>query len=157
MIRRSNRTAFCFLAPNLAGFLLFILLPVVVALALSFLRWDVFHEAKFIGLRNFTEMFGGTIEDGRWTWNDTKFWQALGNTFFFLMAIPFSMGASLLLAVVLNQKIRGRIFFRTVFFLPTVCAGVGILLLWKLMIYNPQFGLINLVLAKLGIEGPKWL
>jgi multiple sugar transport system permease protein len=44
-----------------------------------------------------------------------------------------------------------------VFFLPTVCAGVGILLLWKLMMYNPQFGMINLVLAQLGVEGPKWL
>src|ERR1051326_3730556 len=157
MIHRSNRTAFFFLAPNLAGFLLFIALPVVVALGLSFFRWDVFHEAKFIGFRHFLQMFGGATEDGEWTWNDPKFWQALGNTFFFLLAIPVSMAASLLLAVVLNQKMRGRLFFRAVFFLPTVCAGVGILLLWKLMMYNPQFGLINLLLAKVGIEGPKWL
>src|SRR5262249_1620479 len=63
----------------------------------------------------------------------------------------------LLLAVVLNQQIRGRIFFRAVFFLPTVCAGVGVLLLWKLMFYDPQFGLINVLLAKCGITGPQWL
>jgi len=154
--RRRNLIALAFLAPNLLGFLVFTLVPVVAALALSLFRWDIFHSPRFVGLRNFAELLGWSREDGGLAWNDDLFWQCLGNTFFLMMAIPMTMAASLFIAVVLNQKLRGRVFFRTIFFLPHICAGIGLFLLWKCL-YNPDFGLINKFLALFGIAGPDWL
>jgi multiple sugar transport system permease protein len=73
-----------------------------------------------------------------------------------MIGIPISMAASLFLAVVLNQQLRARNLFRTVFYLPTICAGIALLLLWKFM-FNEEFGLINKALALIGIQGPGWL
>lgn len=149
-------TAFAFLAPNILGFLTFTFLPVVVALVLSLFRWDIFHAPRFVGLQNFRDLLGWYYEEGQFQWNDPHFWKYFGNTLFLMVAIPANMGASLFLAVVLNQRLRGRTFFRTVFYLPTVCAGVGLLLLW-VYLFNPEFGLINSILATFGIDGPGWL
>jgi multiple sugar transport system permease protein len=135
---------------------LFMLVPVVAVLVLSFYRWDLFHPPEFVGLRNFRKLLGGAMGDGHWEWNDPRFWKYLGNTLFFMMAIPFSMAGSLLLACVLNQKLAGRTFFRAVFFLPSICMGVGILLLWRFL-YDGQSGLINVALHAIGIDGPNWL
>ena len=157
LYKRHNWTAFAFLAPNFFGFLVFTSIPVVAAFGLALFEWDIFNPPKFIGLRNFVDLLGGRrTETGKLHFNDPEFWKYLWNTVFLMLAIPINMAGSMFLAIVLNQKMRGRAFFRAVFFLPTVCAGVGILLLW-MWIYNPEFGLINYLLAKVGIEGPGWL
>ena len=95
-----------------------------------------------MGLRNFVDLLGWYTEEGQAHANDPRFWKYLGNTFFLMMGIPINMTASLLLAMVLNQKLVGRTFFRTLFFLPTICMGVGVMLLW-MWILNPEFGLLN--------------
>ena len=154
--KKRNWTAMAFLAPNLVGFAVFTSVPVVAALALSLFEWDLFNPAGFVGLRNFIDLLGWHTNEGRVVANDPEFWKYLGNTVFLMMAIPVSMGGSMFLAIVLNQKLRGRVFFRTLFFLPTICAGVGIMLLWK-WIYDPEFGLLNYLLAEIGIHGPNWL
>ncbi len=154
--RPRNLTAFGFLTPNIFGFLAFTFLPVIAALALSLFHWDIFHPPKFVGLRNFAELLGWNHDGGFFEWNDPHFWKYLGNTLFIMMAIPVTMAAALFLAIVLNQKMRGRVFFRTVFFLPHICAGVGLFLLWR-YIYNEDFGLINRILGLFGIKGPQWL
>ena len=156
MSRRSNIAGFTFLAPSLIGFLVFVVLPVLGALGLSLFRWDVFHRPRFVGLQNFWNLLGWSGSGAALELNDPRFWNYLGNTLFFMLAIPFSIAASLLLAIVLNQKLPGRAMFRTIFFVPSVCAGVGILLLWKFL-NNPEFGLINRGLQVLGISGPMWL
>ncbi|NQU44276.1 sugar ABC transporter permease, partial [bacterium] len=157
MNKRRNLVALLFLTPNIFGFLLFTFLPVIAALALSTFRWDIFHPPRFVGLRNFTDILGWfRAEDGALRLNDPNFWKYLYNTLFLMMGIPIHMALSLFLAIVLNQKIRGRVFFRTIFFLPNICAGVGLLLLWTYL-YDPDFGLINRVLAVIGVEGPRWL
>ena len=156
LYKRHNWTALAFLTPNLLGFALFTSLPVLAAFALSLFRWDLFHAPKFVGLQNFVDLLGWHAEDGQTKMNDPEFWKYLGNTLFLMMAIPINMAGAMFLAIVLNQKIRGRVLFRTIFFLPTICAGVGVMLLWK-WIYNPEFGLLNYLLSLVGIKGPLWL
>ncbi len=153
---RRNLAAFGFLAPNGVGFLVFTFIPVVAAFALSLFQWDIFNPPKFVGFTNFTDLLGWNYADGAFAWNDPLFWRCLGNTLFMMMGIPVSMAAALFLAIVLNQKLRGRVFFRTIFFLPHICAGVGLYLLWKYL-YNPDFGMANKFLALFGIGGPDWL
>jgi multiple sugar transport system permease protein len=146
-----------FLLPNSLGFLTFTLIPVAAALVLSLIQLDIFHPPRFVGLQNFRTLLGITLEEtGDWYFTDARFWKYLYNTLFFMLAIPFTMGSSLLLAIVLNQKLPGRVFFRTVFFVPSICMGVGVLLLWK-FIYMPDVGVINKLLATIGIRGPDWL
>jgi multiple sugar transport system permease protein len=156
LYRRNNLAALAFLAPNLAGFLVFTSLPVIAAFGLSFFRWDLFNAPEFVGLANYFDLLGWHAEEGRTAANDPEFWQYLGNTLFLMLVIPLNMAGSMFLAIVLNQKLRCRVFFRTIFFLPTVCAGVGIMLLWK-WIYDPDFGLLNNFLSLFGVEGLLWL
>jgi multiple sugar transport system permease protein len=155
MKRREHITAFGFLAPSLIGFLAFTFLPLIAALALSLSGWDLFHPPRFVGLRNYQSLLG-TFEHEHGQWSDPRFWKSLGNTLFLLMVIPLNMLSSLLLAVILNQRLPARGLFRTALFLPSVCAGVALLLLWKCLL-DPQFGLINRSLETIGVTGPGWL
>ena len=153
---RRNLTGYAFLAPNLLGFLIFTLVPVVAAFGLSLFEWNLFQPPRFVGLRNFVDLLGISRDEAGWYLNDPRFWKFLGNTFFLMLNIPLCMASSLFLAIVLNQKIRGRVLFRTVFYLPTICSGIGIMLLW-MWIYNPEFGLANRVLRLVGLPGILWL
>ena len=143
--------AYGFLAPNFIGFLVFTSLPVLASLVLSFLQWDLFSPPQFVGLQNFILLF-----------KDSLFWKYWLNTLYMMVSIPLSMAGSLILAIVLNQKLKGIVFFRTVYFLPTICSGVAIYMLWRLL-YNADFGLFNLMIAKVGeifhlpLKGPNWL
>jgi len=143
--------AYGFLLPNLIGFMLFTSIPVFASLFLSFVEWELFSPPRFVGLDNFVELF-----------RDPFFWKYCWNTIYLMLAIPLSMGGSLILALAMNQKLKGIVFFRTVYFLPTLCAGVAIYMLWRL-IYNPEFGILNSIIAKIGeilhipLKGPYWL
>jgi len=144
--------AFGFLAPNLIGFLLFTSIPVIASLGLSFMKWDLLSDsAEFVGIKNFIELA-----------KDPFFRQYCWNTVYLMMAIPLGMAGSLLLAIALNQKLKGTVIFRTVYFLPTICSGVAIFMLWRL-IYNPNFGFFNMMIEQLGdlvhlkLQGPNWL
>lgn len=140
-----------FLLPNLTGFLLFTSLPVAASLLLSFVKWDLFSPPQFVGLKNFIVLF-----------QDALFWKYCWNTIVLMAAIPFSIAGSLILALALNQKLKGSVFFRTIYFLPTICSGVAIYMLWRL-VYNPEFGVLNTLIMKLGyllklpLKGPFWL
>ena len=154
--KKNTLVAAMFLGPNIIGFSIFTLIPVVAALGLALFDWDLFHPPTFVGVNNFIRLLGFHREAGSLVANDPEFWKYLGNTLFYLLAIPVNILGSMLLAIVLNQKIKGRAFFRTVFFLPSICAGVAVMLLWK-WLYNPDFGLINQLLGYVGIQGPRWL
>lgn len=150
-------TPWLYLMPNLAGFAVFVLLPVGAAMVLSLFQWDLFHPPRFVGWANFRDLLGWHRDvDGALQFNDAGFWKYLYNTLYLMAAIPITMFCSLVLAVLLNQKLPGRMFFRTIFYLPSICAGVGLLLLWKFL-YNGEFGLVNHLLAMVGIKGPDWL
>ncbi|MCK5160220.1 MAG: sugar ABC transporter permease, partial [Candidatus Aureabacteria bacterium] len=91
-----------------------------------------------------------------WQANDAYFWQYLGNTLFLMLGIPISMFASLGLAVLMNKKLRGIVFFRTIYFLPSICTGVALYVLWR-WIYNTDLGLLNTLLGYIGIPKVEWL
>jgi len=155
--RKEAGAAYLFIAPNLIGFLLFTAIPVAASMYLAFTRWDLFHAPRWVGLENFVSLLGFSSAHGRTTPNDPFFWQYLGNTVYMMAAIPVTLMGSLFLAIGLNQKLRGVVIYRTLYFLPTVTAGVAILVLWK-WLYNTDLGLINAVLAGVGItHPPDWL
>lgn len=148
---REAMAAYGFLLPNFIGFLIFTSIPVIASLALSFMSWDLLTPPVFVGLDNFSRLL-----------SDPYFWQYCWNTIYLMLAIPISMAGSLILALALNQKLKGIVFFRTVYFLPTISSGVAIFILWKL-IYNPDFGVLNSMISGFGnilglsIKGPNWL
>ncbi len=117
---------------------------------------------KFIGFSNFINLVGFHREAGMIAPNDPLFWKCLGNTLYLMMIIPLQIMASLVLALIVNHKLRGINLFKTIFFLPTITNGVAICLLWA-WIYNFDFGLLNNILIKFGnifgvhFHGVPWL
>jgi multiple sugar transport system permease protein len=160
----SNETVagYVFLLPNFLGFLAFTLIPVFASLGLSFVDWDLFSPPKFVGFANFVNLLGFHREAGALIANDANFWTYLYNTVYMMLGIPFCIAGSLILALAINQKLKGIVFFRTILFLPTVCSGVALLILWK-WVYNPDYGMLNAVLSQifsvlhLNIRPPEWL
>lgn len=140
---------YLFLLPNLTGFLVFTLVPVALSLILSFVSWDMLSPPKFIGFQNFINLLGFHREITGFVSNDPLFWKCVGNTLFLMIIIPIEIMASLVLALVMNQKVRFINLFRAIYFLPTITNGVAICLLWA-WIYNYDFGLVNTVIVKAG-------
>jgi len=151
-----------FLLPNLLGFLVFTLVPVVAAMLLSFVRWDAispWQEARWVGIHNYVDILGFHRDPatGALTPNDDRFWYYLYNTVFLMLGVPVGMALSLVTALLLNRPLRGVVIFRTIFFIPTVCSAVAVAVLWR-WIYQPDYGLLNELLRLAGIENPpNWL
>jgi multiple sugar transport system permease protein len=143
---RDGLVALFFLLPNIVGFLAFSALPIFAAFVLSFFDWDLLIGAKFNGLQNYIQLF-----------KDDIFRSSLLNTIYFVVvSVPLAVVVGLLVAILVNQPLRGMTFFRSVFLLPYVTLTVAISLVWK-WLYLPDVGLINRVLALVGIHGPAWL
>jgi len=136
-----------FIAPFLLGFIVFMLGPMLFSLIGSFTDYNLTSKMNFVGLANFKRMF----------FQDQLFWKSLYNTaYFVLFNVPLTTAFSIFLAVILNQKLRGISFFRTIFFLPAVLSGVAVYILW-MQLLSPSAGLINTVLSWFQIKGPAWL
>ena len=145
-LKDDSRWAWLMLAPNVIGFIMFMLIPVIATFVLSFTKYDMLNPPKFIGIDNYVTMF-----------KDPIVWQVTGNTLLYtLLTVPVGMCISLLLAVMLDQKIAFRRFYRAAFFLPSITSMVVVAIVWQ-WIYNPEFGLLNYFLSLFGIKGPKWL
>lgn len=128
-------TAYSFIAPNFIGFAVFTMIPIICAFALGFLHWDGNNAIEFAGLDNFKRLF-----------SDSIFQASLKNTIIYCIGtVPLTMIASLGLAIVLNQKIKFRGFFRTVAFFPYVASLVAITAVWS-MIFHPSKGPVNAIL-----------
>lgn len=143
--RREHQAALGFVALPVIGFLIFIAYPLVFSVYASFTKWNGLSDPVPNGFDNFVEMFG-----------DRYFWQAMGNTVFYMIGIPIGLVLSLLLALALNRKMRGTTFFRTVYYVPVVSSLAAVAILWQ-WAYNGDFGLVNQVLDIFGIDGPNWL
>lgn len=139
--------AYILLLPTLVGLAVFTAGAVIAAFLISFTRWDIVTPAEWIGIGNYQRLA-----------TEPLFWKVLGNTFYYtIFSVPLSLILSLVLALALNQKIRGVTIYRTMYFLPVVSSTVAVSLVWYWM-YNPEFGLINYALEKLfKIHGPAWL
>lgn len=134
------------LLPTLIGLVFGAAGSVLATFALSFMKWDLLTPAKWIGLVNYTKLF-----------NDAQYIKALTNTIkFSAMYVPGVVVISLLVAVLMNRKIRGVSVFRTIYFLPAVTSAVATALVWN-MIYGQQTGLLNYLLGLVGLEPVCWL
>ena len=143
--RRIDWTGYLFILPNIIGFLAFTFLPVFASLALAFMHCSLLDEPRFAGVANFRAIL-----------TDPGFWKYVSNTIVLMLGIPVNVAASLALALMLDRRVRGVVFFRTVYFLPTVASGVAIFILWT-WVLRADAGLLNGLLAQVGIAGPDWL
>lgn len=140
--KSESLAALCFLSPNFLGFLLFTSAPVVVSLIMAFSHWNIFKPPTWIGMENFSNLLWFHREEGKLVANDPFFWQYVYNTVYLMIGIPVGMAGSLIVALMMNQKLKGIVVFRTIYFLPAVCSGVALLILWKYL-FNADIGLIN--------------
>jgi len=148
LARKEMLEGYLAISPWLIGLLVFAALPILASLGLSFTDWNASsaQAPAWIGLRNYSDLV-----------NDEYFWTALRVTFVYaLLSVPLNLIVGLFLSMLLNQQLRGMYLFRTLFYLPSVIAGVATATLW-LWIFNPIYGLLNVILAKVGIAGPAWL
>ncbi|MFN2237305.1 MAG: carbohydrate ABC transporter permease [Anaerolineales bacterium] len=140
-------TGWLMVSPWIIGFLVFFLGPMIASLVLSFMEWDLISPPEFVGINNYLEMFVV----------DPLAMHSLKITMIFaFFSIPINIVIGLAIAMLLNTKIKGLAIFRTIYYLPAVLAGVAVALLWR-WIFSSEFGLLNLGLSLIGIEGPAWL
>ncbi|WP_336885192.1 sugar ABC transporter permease [Caldalkalibacillus salinus] len=135
-----------FLLPHLVLFCAFMLFPVVGSFLLSFTQWDLIGDIEWVGSSHYVALL-----------NDAVFVEVFWNTIYFtVVSVPIGICLSLVLAVALNQKIRGIKFYRVAYFLPVISSMVAVAVIWQ-WIYNPEYGLFNFLLSVVGIDGPNWL
>ncbi|MGE5551961.1 MAG: carbohydrate ABC transporter permease [Bacteroidota bacterium] len=138
---------YLYILPWAVGFLAFTLGPLVASLVFSTWKWDLVSEPVFVGLRNYQVLF-----------QMPDFWHALWVTSYYsFLRLPLVLVAGLLLAIMLNQKLKGLSIWRTIFYLPSVLPMVAVSMLF-IFIYNPEIGIVNFLIDKIfGVKGPKWI
>ncbi|HBG16886.1 MAG TPA: ABC transporter permease [Firmicutes bacterium] len=137
---------YVYISPWLIGFLTFTAFPLLSSIWISLTEWNLFSAPEFVGFANYSKLF-----------SDPLFWQALKVTAKYVFtSVPLRLIIGFTLALLLNNNIPGMGVYRTIFYLPTVTSGVAVSLLW-LWIFNPEYGILNVILQKFGIIGPAWL
>ncbi|OYD08448.1 carbohydrate ABC transporter permease [Paludifilum halophilum] len=137
--------AYAFVTPAMIGLLVFWLIPLCFAFALSIMKWDGFGEKTFVGFNHFIDQFQNPV-----------FQTAVINTVYYtVLTIPPGIAIALLLALALN-KIPGKNVYRVFYFMPVVTSSVSVGIMW-IWILNGDFGILNTLLGYIGIEGPNWL
>jgi len=136
-----------FLMPNMLIFLLFIIIPAVKGLRMSFMKWSIFETPQFIGLANFKELL-----------KDDVFWITFRNTIVFsVFTVFFLIVCSLALAMLLSRNsIRGEKAFRAVFYIPSLISMIAVGIAWR-FILGDEMGIINYIIRRMGGTGIKWL
>jgi len=143
---RRTLIGYSFILPFILGFLLWFLIPAGTAAWLSFHDWNMIRAPKFVWFNNFTRLF-----------SDRLFWQALKVTLIYsVVSVPLRLVFGFLVAVLLNTKVKGMPFFRTIFYMPSIVPAVANAVLWA-WILNSEFGLLNAGLSLLGISKIHWL
>ena len=143
---RKHLTGLAFISPWLVSFAFLMVVPFIASFYLSLTRYELIGSPKFIGLQNVKRMLT----------EDRKVFLALRVTFtYVLLTVPAGTAISIVVALLLNQKVRGIPFFRTAFYMPTVVSTVGLALVWTSIL--DRNGPLNVVLALFGIEGQNWL
>jgi multiple sugar transport system permease protein len=144
--RREALEGYISISPWLIGFLVFTLGPLLASIYYSMTQWTITRPPEWVGFANYTRMFTG----------DPLFWQALKVTFtYVLLSVPIKLAFGLGLSLLLNLKLRGMSVFRTIFYIPAVISGVAVSLMWMWLL-QPDTGVINTMLAMVGIQGPGW-
>jgi multiple sugar transport system permease protein len=134
--RREENWGWIMVAPTIVGLLILNVWPFIQTLYASFCEHLGFGHYKFIGLDNYINMF-----------QNPDFWKATWNTIYFcILTVPIGLFLSLLVAILLNAKIKGKSFFRSVFFLPMICAPAAVTMVWR-WIFNSEYGILNQILG----------
>ncbi len=143
---KKSINGYLFILPWVIGFLAFTAYPMLFSLYTSFTDYNITSKQDWLGLKNYTSIFT----------TDRYFRIALGNTLYYvLFTVPLVIIFALILASLLNTKVKGIGIFRTIYYLPSVMSGVAVTLLW-MWIFDPSGGLINGILHLFGIQGPGW-
>jgi multiple sugar transport system permease protein len=143
---RNDIAGYLFITPWVIKFLFLIAGAMIASLGVSFLQTDFLNEFQFVGLGNYGKLA-----------QDPLFWQSMKVTAIYTFGmVPLSLAFALTIALVLNQKVKGLGAYRTIYYLPSIVAGVAVAILWRFLL-NPRWGLVNQGLGLLGIEGPKWI
>ncbi len=139
--------AWFMVAPTIIGLIVLNIIPIFQTLYLSFFKSGAFGKGNvFVGLDNYKRLLA-----------DEQVWCAVRNTLLYTcLVVPITVIIALLLAVVLNGKIKGKGIYRTIYFIPMVAAPAAVTMVWK-WLYNNQYGLINHVLKSIGFEGVNWI
>jgi multiple sugar transport system permease protein len=137
---------YLFIAPMVLGLLLFYIGPMIASFYFSFTEYDMLSTAQWVGFDNYQTLM-----------DDAKFWKSLRVTAVYSgISVPLVLLLALAMALLLNQRFKGVAIFRGIYYLPTVMSGVAVATLWR-WIFNSDFGILNLMLEKIGIRGPMWL
>ena len=143
--RREAIQGYLYILPWVAGFLLFLAIPMVASLLLSFTNWDTIETPEWIGLANYKELFA-----------DELFFKSMKVTLYYTaLSVPLGIVVGLSLSLLLNAKVKGINLFRTLFYLPSIISGVAVAMLFR-WILNDEYGLLNYLLSIVGISGPDW-
>ncbi len=144
--KKEAGAAYLYIAPLVLGLLIFYLLPAFSSLYISLTDWNGFTEMRLTGWQNYTQLL-----------EDERFIRSLRNTFVYtILVVPLSIGIATLIAVLLNQSIRGVVIYRVIYFLPVVSMPVAVAMVWK-WLYHSEYGLINFILSSLSLPTPAWL
>lgn len=137
---------YVFIAPVTIGLFVFYVWPFIQNIWFSFNDVNKFNMATFVGLENYKNLF-----------KEPDLLLALKNTFLYaIVTVPIGLALSILVASLMNAKIKGKSFYRTIYFLPSVTMAAAVSLVWKL-IYNGEYGIFNKILGVFGIQGQSWL
>ena len=145
--KREALEGYLFLSPWAVGFLVFIAGPMLASLYLSFTKYNVMLPPEWVGLRNYVMAL---------TKDDLFIPSVLRTLYYTALVVPIGLALSLGVAMLLNRAMALPSLWRTFFFLPTLTPIVAAALLWRWML-NPDVGLVNWLLAQIGIKGPGWL
>lgn len=144
--RKEALAGYFFISPWLLGFVIFVAGPLIASLVLSFTRWNIVGDPRWVGLQNYQAIFT----------RDPAFIQAVKVTFkYTVIYLPLSTISALLVAIALDVKVKGVGIFRTLFYLPYVAPAIAATLVW-VWVLNSRYGLVNTLLGMVGIEGPNW-
>lgn len=146
MKQRDARVGILFAMPWILGFLIFMAYPLIASLLTSFSNFSILRPPKLIGVQNYVELF-----------HDEVFYKSLSNTLLYVLgAVPLTTVVAILLALLLNTKVKGMSIYRTLFFLPTLVpmVALGTLFLW---VFNGDYGLFKQAFLKVGVTPPGWL
>jgi multiple sugar transport system permease protein len=144
---RQTLVGYGFLLPNIIGFLLFTLGPILFSFLISFFDWNLFSNPVFVDAANYRMMF---TEEG------SRFWHYFGNSLFFLLVVPLQMTIALGAAYLLNENLRGTLLFKVIFFIPVVLSVIPVAIIWGYLL-DTENGLLNTLLASFGVGKIAWL
>lgn len=142
-MRSNKKTILAFILPAFILYTVIVMFPIFSSFYYSFFRWNILDTIKFTGLSNYISLFT----------NDSIFIKSMGNTFLLMFwSLVIQTPLAIALAIAISGNIKGKRYFKTVFFLPNILSSVAIGLLWS-FVYNPEFGIINRLLNAVGLSG----